>query len=67
MNILTAERRLPQLRVLPVTGGKTPVIYCYVVMVHGEWVPVNHSFAEWAVGDMASLNNRRAACGRRNH
>lgn len=67
MNILTAERRLPQLRVLPVTGGKTPVIYCYVVMVHGKWVPVKHSFAEWAVGVVASQNNRRAACGRRNH
>ncbi|WP_071846644.1 hypothetical protein [Tatumella saanichensis] len=67
MSIVTAERRLPQLRVLPVTGGKAPAIYCYAVMVHGKWVPVNHSFAEWAMGDVASLNKQEAVCGRRDH
>jgi len=67
MSIVTAERRLPQLRALPITGGTGPALYCYVVMVHGEWVPVNHSFAEWAVGDMATLNKPEAVCGRRNH
>lgn len=52
MSIVTAERKLPQLRALPISGGKSPVLYCYVLMVHGEWVPVNHSFAKWLVGDV---------------
>lgn len=66
MSIVTAERKLPQLRALPVNGGKSPGLWCYVVMVHGEWVPVNHSFAEWLVGDVAHIA-KEALCGRRTH
>lgn len=66
MSIVTEERKLPQLRVLPLSGGQSPALYCYVVMVHGEWVPVNHSFAEWLVGDVA-MTSKEASHGSRTH
>ena len=54
MSNLTANHQRSQLRALPVRGGKGVVAYCYVVRVLGGWAQVNHSFAEWAVGDFIS-------------
>jgi hypothetical protein len=51
MSSLTTTYRRSQLRSLPVSGGKAPASYCYVVRVPGGWEPINHSFRDWSVGE----------------
>ncbi|WP_241627715.1 hypothetical protein [Rosenbergiella epipactidis] len=66
MSIVTAEEKLPQLRVLPVRGGQVPTLYCYTLMVYGKWIPIHHSFAEWIVGEFNQMA-KEGANGKRIH
>lgn len=50
MNSLTTNQRMPQLRLPPVRGGKSP-LPDYVERLQGKWEPINHRRAEEAVGD----------------
>ncbi|MBE0148288.1 hypothetical protein FOT80_02625 [Serratia fonticola] len=51
MSSLTTTYRRSQLRLLPVSGGKSPADYCYVVRIPDGWEETNHGHLDWAVGD----------------
>lgn len=52
MSILAANQHRPQFRCLPVTGGKKPIHLPYVAKLQGKWESINHSFVDWAVGEV---------------
>lgn len=49
MSIVTNKAYQPQLRCLPLRGRNAA--YCYELNLPGCRAEVNHSFAEWTVGD----------------
>jgi len=51
MNSLRDKNGFAQLRCLPVSGGKQPAAFLYVVKIQGSWQETNHSFVVWAVGE----------------
>lgn len=61
MSSLTVSNYQPQLRALPVCGGSAVITYRYAVMICGQWVEINHSFCEWAVGVRLAQGGRTNA------
>lgn len=57
MSILNKNSICPQLRSLPVRGGRSPVTYRYTVRVSDRWIEVNHNTAVRIVGAFNSLKH----------
>jgi hypothetical protein len=51
MNIVNRFPGIPQLRCLPVSGGRSASPYRYALNIPGCRAEVNHRFVEWAVGE----------------
>ena len=52
MNSVTQATGFPQLRCVPVAGGRSPVPFSYELNVQGQWTPINYQFAAWLVEEL---------------